>query len=773
MTACSGAFLTMRPCAVMVLGIAGTMPVHGIGTARFYCSIGDTRCLLVIHNCLFCHGEDCFHLLSVSQMMRTGENEITFSQHGSRIMNGQRHIPLIENEGLYELRVSPAYMEDSVCESLPLVTMTMADDGKLWDEERPSPAYMGMRAPSKLGIWQRKVLWTSCKIGIQGIQQGEEYETNLQEFCESYFVPPSQPEARKTYRVNEVQDMADLSLRFMGIGTDRLRHTLERSRGLTPASKKKGENISVVPPHNFPQGKWKAGKTPRVSKHKVSNLHKASIAEACFTDTFETGDSTYRYGQAVVDYRSRYGDIFPIRTRKKVAWAVGEFCCRHFTPLILIRDNIAENIGGELEAECHRRGIKSAFICPYIKQQNYSEGYLGRVTTMASFAMVLAGAPLFMWRWAIQTATFIDNIAASYYKKEGVWATPWELVHGEPFPDASIVIPFGCAALVLLNEAERSKFKGTCVMMIFIHYALDHPLYTYALYSPRTKRVIYRQDVIFLPTLFPMREARLRSGLLPDGADLVAYRSPKHPESQTDIETSFQDWKNDDPLPLFQDDVCGYALGSPPDNTALTSVEKAADWPSVQPFHPSFGPRSAVKVSLPWRKRVSDEGQRPVASQVGSDGTIKIGDEEENTPGARPKRTVKCTELLPAERKTVRRPVGQRWYYEPVKEIPLLLTMTGEERRVHNTENDADENGDPSRQGESQSPRPEAQCTEERRGEDILRDQRGGKTSGSKDDVEKENKNVSDGFPIYRQIHKSNRSLIGRNYLINTQRYFK
>jgi hypothetical protein len=76
MTACSGAFLTMRPCAVMVLGIAGTMPVHGIGTARFYCSIGDKRCLLVIHNCLFCHGEDFFNLLSVSQMLRTGENEI-------------------------------------------------------------------------------------------------------------------------------------------------------------------------------------------------------------------------------------------------------------------------------------------------------------------------------------------------------------------------------------------------------------------------------------------------------------------------------------------------------------------------------------------------------------------------------------------------------------------------------------------------------------------------------------------------------------------------
>ncbi len=143
-----------------------------------------------------------------------------------------------------------------------------------------------------------------------------------------------------------------------------MKHTLERSRGLTPATKKKGENVSVVPPYHFPQGKWKTEKTPRVTKNRVKNLHKASIAEICFTDTFETDDNTFKYGQAVVDYRSRYGDIIPIRTRKKVSWAIGEFCCRHFVPLILVRDNIQENVGGETEEECHRRGMKSAFSCP-------------------------------------------------------------------------------------------------------------------------------------------------------------------------------------------------------------------------------------------------------------------------------------------------------------------------------------------------------------------------------------------------------------------------
>ena len=117
--------------------------------------------------------------------------------------------------------------------------------------------------------------------------------------------------------------------------------------------------------------------------------------------------------------------------------------------------------------ECHKRGVKSCFSSPYKPQQDYAEGYIGRITTMASFAMVLSGAPLWMWRWAIQCGAFINNITATHYRKEGIWGTPWELQHGEPFPDSSIVVPFGCGALVMLTREEREKFRTTCAMMIF------------------------------------------------------------------------------------------------------------------------------------------------------------------------------------------------------------------------------------------------------------------------------------------------------------------
>ncbi len=145
-----------------------------------------------------------------------------------------------------------------------------------------------------------------------------------------------------------------------------------------------------------------------------------------------------------------------MKSRNDVGLSFVDFCCGNWILLVLIRDSIGEHVGGSLLEECRLRNVKSAFICPHRSQQNYAEGYLfGRVTAMASFAMVFAGAPLFMWIYAISTAVFVNNISASYYSKQRVWTTPYELINGEPFPDASILVPFGCAVLVLRDPKDR------------------------------------------------------------------------------------------------------------------------------------------------------------------------------------------------------------------------------------------------------------------------------------------------------------------------------
>ncbi len=109
MSACSEAFHSLRPCAILVVGDAGSMPAHGIGTACFVATAGDKEYILKINNCLLCHGEDKFNLLSASQTLRTRRNKITFSADGSRVTvagsgNARDNIDfgLRENDGLYE-----------------------------------------------------------------------------------------------------------------------------------------------------------------------------------------------------------------------------------------------------------------------------------------------------------------------------------------------------------------------------------------------------------------------------------------------------------------------------------------------------------------------------------------------------------------------------------------------------------------------------------------------------------------------------------------------
>jgi hypothetical protein len=220
------------------------------------------------------------------------------------------------------------------------------------------------------------------------------FHSELTSFSDQFLAPDGLPPARKQYDTSSPSDMSDLSIRFMGCGTDRILHTVEISNGLKdPPSKKHAR----VPPLNFPQGNMKKFKTPRVDKQNVGFKHQAKIAEAVFTDTFETGDVQYPYAQVFVDRVSRYGDVIPLRSRTEVGSALVTFVCRHFIPLVLISDNIAENKGGDLAAQCRARSIKQLFTCPYHPEQDFAEGYIGRITTMASFAMVYSGAPLFIW----------------------------------------------------------------------------------------------------------------------------------------------------------------------------------------------------------------------------------------------------------------------------------------------------------------------------------------------------------------------------------------
>ena len=248
--------------------------------------------------------------------------------------------------------------------------------------------------------WQTNVLAMASPSARLLGGTSEDCHENLRTFCDEYLAPPSIPPARRLYDVKSQEAMAQLSiLRFLGASTDRLIRTVEISNGLkSPASKR----AIRVPPLIFPQGRMKTGKSPKVSKGKVGHLKHAGIGEVLFTDTFETGDTRRKYCQVFYDHVSRFGHVIAMRSKTEIGKAFADFCCQCWVPLILVRDNAGENVGGALIQELRARNVQSAFICPYRSQQNFAESYIGRITVMASFGMVYSGAPLFMWVHAVR-----------------------------------------------------------------------------------------------------------------------------------------------------------------------------------------------------------------------------------------------------------------------------------------------------------------------------------------------------------------------------------
>jgi hypothetical protein len=197
--------------------------------------------------------------------------------------------------------------------------------------------------------------------------------------------------------------------------------------------------------------------------------------------------------------------------------------------------------------------------------------------------------------------------------------------------------------------------------MIFMHYADRHPLFTYAFYPPKTKRVVFRQDCIFLSTLFPMRHACFQVGMNPNRKRLVTYRSPGIMRDGPQA-VSFQDWSEADPLPSFDDDVSGFELYSPGCFPEAVATQRPEDHPRYCPDRHEFEP-SFVRVPAPTVP--TGEGSLEVGiSQPGPVLPDPIPRKSSRVPGARPAPT---TAPGPAVRKRVK----QRWFYEAVPaELP-------------------------------------------------------------------------------------------------------
>jgi hypothetical protein len=97
---------------------------------------------------------------------------------------------------------------------------------------------------SKEDRWNSKFLTTATKAAR--ILISSDYHWNLESFCGDFLAPCSIPPTRKKYDPSIPADLAELSIRFFGVGTKRILQTLALSNGLSSPALK-----SVVPTKIF------------------------------------------------------------------------------------------------------------------------------------------------------------------------------------------------------------------------------------------------------------------------------------------------------------------------------------------------------------------------------------------------------------------------------------------------------------------------------------------------------------------------------------------
>jgi hypothetical protein len=78
-----------------------------------------------------------------------------------------------------------------------------------------------------------------------------EFDDELRGFSDKFLAPAAIPPSRRQFDVSSPSDMTELSIRFMGAGTDRIVHTVGISNGL---EKNPSKAFNRVPPNFFPTG---------------------------------------------------------------------------------------------------------------------------------------------------------------------------------------------------------------------------------------------------------------------------------------------------------------------------------------------------------------------------------------------------------------------------------------------------------------------------------------------------------------------------------------
>jgi hypothetical protein len=277
---------------------------------------------------------------------------------------------------------------------------------------------------------------------------------------------------------------------------------------LSPKGRKRLKEIIAEDPHFQAPGS-------RFDKHKQRTREpskgplkkrKARAGDNLVFDFYPTGIAKTPNFAMIADGELPIGMMYPYKLKSDLVFHVQDHFSNFMLPHTLTGDFPKELHLGKNQFMCRGEAAQLRSSTPYHQWQHAGERYMFRVINMTTYVMLDAQFPEALTIHAAQCASLI--LMVSPVTHDGLMTTACRVYFQVDF-NYNILKRQGCMVHYRLEKRERKKFgtQGSLAVLIGLN-GFKFPDFTYKLYLPSNKEIIYRRDVLFAEECLPHRHGR-------------------------------------------------------------------------------------------------------------------------------------------------------------------------------------------------------------------------------------------------------------------------
>ena len=175
-------------------------------------------------------------------------------------------------------------------------------------------------------------------------------------------------------------------------------------------------------------------------------------------------------------------------------------------PYVLRGDFAKQNHFGDNKIMCRGQAVQLKSTTPYHQWQHGGERYMFQLLNMSTYLMLDSQLPESLTIDVAEHAALLLMISPVEYK--GLMTTGYKVYFQTDY-NLSMLKRLGCLVYYRLEKKERKRFGHHGALAVHIGLnGFKFPDFTYKLFIPHSRQIIYRRDVLFAEDYMPFREGR-------------------------------------------------------------------------------------------------------------------------------------------------------------------------------------------------------------------------------------------------------------------------